>query len=281
MARQAPEIAVAAPVSGQANVVAGGASNRPLGIYGSYYKLFRCHDGKLRLNLISEEEYLESKKARPISVDDVSSTTDILPVVPLNGTAAATARPCPHHQRASTTPTLRIPRIPSSATQKRFLPRVLPESAEAQPCQQRMTLKRQRTTAKEGAHQSNSSSSNNNKRQKKENSSRSVRSTVAVADLIAEYIPPTAAVVGVANGSSPGSLQMMEAPDSSCDRASPALLSASSSSSAVVEPGTPAFWNSWIETVGQRFPMADMSIRKVLDTLDRRPELAAATTPDE
>lgn len=28
----------------------------------------------------------------------------------------------------------------------------------------------------------------------------------------------------------------------------------------------------WIQSVGRRFPMADMSVRQVLDVLDRRPE---------
>ena len=38
---------------------------------------------------------------------------------------------------------------------------------------------------------------------------------------------------------------------------------------------TPAIWNSWIYSVGQRFPMADMSVRQVLDILDRRSEETA------
>lgn len=47
---------------------------RIIGMYGSYYKLFRCSDGKHRMNLISEEEYLDSK-TRPISCSEITSST--------------------------------------------------------------------------------------------------------------------------------------------------------------------------------------------------------------
>jgi hypothetical protein len=106
--------------------VSAGQSNRPLGIYGSYYKLFRCSDGKLRLNLISEEEYLESKK-RPISVDDVSSTTDVVPII------------CPHGHHHGHHPTAIQPVIMQQPAPGKRL-HCVPEQSSQQP-----RIKRQRT----------------------------------------------------------------------------------------------------------------------------------------
>lgn len=81
---------------------------------------------------------------------------------------------------------------------------------------------------------------------------------------------------------------VQQQPDSSCDRTlspkhntgtsggSTGTVKTASATATTLEEGTPAIWNSWIETVGKRFPMADMSIRKVLDTLDRRPDMMNA-----
>ena len=82
---------------------------------------------------------------------------------------------------------------------------------------------------------------------------------MAVADLIAEYIPSRAPAVNPVQEATPSST-------TPCSR----LLGVEAT------PGSPK-WNTWIQSVGRRFPMADMSVRQVLDVLDSRPE----TQPEE
>jgi len=93
-----------------------------------------------------------------------------------------------------------------------------------------------------------------------------------VADLIAEYIPVGVPLVNSDYTQPDANVQ----PDSSSNHVTSAVSEALFQPIPVAfhhpQPGSPALWNSWIQTVGQRFPMADMSVREVLDILDRRPE---------
>ncbi|GAU87776.1 hypothetical protein RvY_00574 [Ramazzottius varieornatus] len=293
MARQAPEfVPIPSGVSG---------GSRPVGIY---YKLYRCSDGKLRLNLITEAEYLESKKSLPVSVGDVSSSTDAVcshhhhhqqprhasSHQPVRSAVSTTA----HHHVHSTARQQQLHCVPDERVAKRE-------------CNDDKALH-------EGA-----------KRQKRE--PRLVRSTVSVQSLINEYIPVTVPSVGaesthsneaedpVGTETSPQVGLTVETSTSAsstgqsvscCSTASKKRSSTYTSNShgpastlrarlqatqttlntalATVQQRSgadaikavqcsteaPAIWNSWIYSVGQRFPMADMSVRQVLDILDSK-----------
>ncbi|XP_055334571.1 uncharacterized protein LOC129585763 [Paramacrobiotus metropolitanus] len=247
-----------------------------VGMYGSYYKVYRCSDGKYRLNLISEDEYVESKKNRPISVCDVSSTTDV--ACSHRPSSLFTSSPCCSSlSRSNATTTAMaahgpLNRSTSSATTRSRLPSISQRISSAKttthdvnvvPPRQRAAVPARYARKHPYKHNTTAASVTTAgtdhdhpaaiRRQRRD---RCVRSTVAVADLIAEYIPPDVPAVQDAVASSTSAIK-------------PAALQQPALNS------TPLVWNNWIKSVARRFPMADMSVRQVLDVLDSRPDLTA------